>query len=79
MEALRYDRHAKRRMKERGVTDEEVETAIKNPDYSEPSAKERTNAFKFMNGRYLRVTFREKSGVILVITVTIRKKPFKGE
>jgi hypothetical protein len=79
MEAVRYDRHAKRRMKEREVADEEVEAAIKNPDYSEPSGKERTNAFKFINGRYLRVTFRKESDTVLVITVTIRKKPFKGE
>jgi hypothetical protein len=65
-------------MKEREVTEDETETVIKIPDSSEPSIKGRTNAFKFLNGRYMRVTFKEESDHILVITVTIKKKPFKG-
>ncbi|MBI4706964.1 MAG: DUF4258 domain-containing protein [Candidatus Omnitrophica bacterium] len=65
-------------MKEREVTEDETETAIKNPDSNEPSIKGRTNAFKFLNGRYLRVTYKEENNHILVITVTIKKKPFKG-
>ena len=73
-----YDRHAKRRMQEREVSEEEAEAVMSNPDFSEQSVKGRTNAFKFINGRYLRVTFREESDNVLVITVTIRKKPFKG-
>lgn len=64
-------------MKEREVSEDEAEAVIRNPDFSEPSVKGRTNAFKFINGRYLRVTFKEESDSILVITVTIRKKPFK--
>ncbi|MGD0282143.1 MAG: DUF4258 domain-containing protein [Dissulfurispiraceae bacterium] len=69
---IKYDRHAKRRMKEREVTEDEVEAVIGKPDYSEPSVKGRTNAFKFLNGRYLRVTYKGD----LIITATIRKNPF---
>ncbi len=65
-------------MSEREVTDNEIETVIAASEYIEPSVKGRTNAFHFMNGRYLRVTFREETDHILVITVTVRKKPFKG-
>ncbi len=78
MKPVKYDRHAKRRMKEREVTVDEAETVIKNPDFSELSKKGRTNAFKFINGKYMRVTFKEETDQILVITVTIRKKPFRG-
>ena len=77
MKPIRFDRHAKRRMKEREITEEEAEITIKNPEYTELSVKGRTNAFKFINGRFLRVTFKEESDYILVITVTMRKKPFK--
>ncbi len=63
-------------MKEREVTEGEVEAVIKSADYSEPSVKGRTNAFKFLNERYLRVTYKEDTDGILVITATIRKKPF---
>ncbi|MBI4686298.1 MAG: DUF4258 domain-containing protein [Nitrospirae bacterium] len=78
MKSVKYDRHAKRRMQERDVTEYETESAIRNPDFSEPSIKGRTNAFKFTNGRHLRVTFKEDADHILVITVTMRKKPFRG-
>lgn len=78
MKSIRFDRHAKRRMKEREVAEEEAELTIKEPEYVEPSVKGRMNAFKFIGGRFLRVTFKEESDHILVITVTMRKKPFKG-
>ena len=78
MKRIKYDRHAKRRMKEREVTEEEVEITIKKPEDVEPSVKGRKNAYKFMNGRFLRVTLKEESNHMLVITVTIRKRPFKG-
>lgn len=79
MKMIAYDRHAKRRMKERGVAEEEAEAAIETPDYSEPSVKGRTNAFKFIRNRHLRVTYKEEPDRLLVVTVTIRKKPFKEQ
>jgi hypothetical protein len=78
MKSIRFDRHARRRMKEREIAEEEAEITIKEPEYIEPSVKGRTNAFKFIGGRFLRVTFKEESNHIMVITVTMRKKPFKG-
>lgn len=77
MKPIRYDRHARRRMKEREVTEEEAEIAIKEPDLAEPTVKGRRNAYKFIGGRFLRVTYKEEYDHILVITVTMRKKPFK--
>lgn len=77
MKPVRFDRHAKKRMKEREVIQEEAEMTIREPEYTEPSVKGRTNAFKFTGGRFLSVTFKEEPDYILVITVTIRKKPFR--
>ncbi len=77
MKQIKYDRHAKKRMKDRKVSQEEVEIAMDNPDFSQPGVKKRTNVFKFVSGRYLRVTYKEESDHILIITVTIRKKPFR--
>lgn len=76
MPTIKYDRHAKRRMKERGVSESEAEEAIEHPDFSESSVKGRMNAYKFINGRYLRITYKAEPESILVITVTIRKKPY---
>jgi hypothetical protein len=63
-------------MGERGVDEEEVRTALAHPDYAEPGIKGRVNAFKRIQGRYLRATFREDPGDLLVITVAVRKKAF---
>lgn len=78
MKSIKFDRQARRRMKERGITDTEAEAAITEPEYTEPSVKGRTNAFKFIGNRFLRVTFKEETGHFLVITVTMRKKSFRG-
>lgn len=78
MKPIRCDRHAKRRIKERQVTEEEVNIAIHTPDYTEPSIKDRKNAYKFTGNRFLRVTYKEENDYILIITVTVRKRPFKG-
>ena len=77
MKPVNYDRHAKRRMEERGVTDEEVEITIREPEHSKASIKGRQNAYRFVGGRFLRVTFKEEVKNILVITVTVRRRPFK--
>ena len=45
MKPIQYDRHARRRMKDRKVNQEEVELTIKNPDFLKQSIKGRTNAF----------------------------------
>jgi len=77
MKPIKYDRHAKRRMEERGVTEEEGEITIKEPEHSKASIKGRQNAYRFIGGRFLRVTFKEELNNILVITVTVRRRPFK--
>ena len=69
MKPIKYDRHAKRRMRDRNV--------IEEADFLKQSIKGRMNAFKFINGRYLRVTFKEEPQQMFIITVTIRKKPFR--
>ncbi len=78
MKPIKHARHARRRMKEREITEEEIALTINSPDYVEPSVKKRKNAYKFIGNRFLRVTYKEESDHILVITVTVRKKPFKG-
>jgi len=66
-------------MKDRAVDEKEVESVIENPDSLEKSVKGRLNAYKFVGDRYLRVTFREEVGHVVVVTVTVRKKSFGGQ
>lgn len=66
-------------MKEREITEEELKTTIKEPEHIEPSVKGRMNAFKFLNGRFLRVTYKKEGDFISVVTAVKRKRPFEGE
>jgi hypothetical protein len=77
MKLITYCRHARKRMKERVVTEEEVNFVLNRADYIENDVKDRKNAYKHMNGRFIRVTFKEENDNIFIITVTIRKKPFE--
>ena len=79
MKQILFDRHARKRIKERGAGDMEVESVIRDPELLLPSVKDRMNAFRWLNGRYLRVTFKEETDAILVITVAVRKRPFVGD
>lgn len=65
---LIYDRHAKRRMKWRRISQEEVESVLNNPDKVEPTKMGRSNAFKRMGTRYLKVTYKELPDAILIIS-----------
>lgn len=64
-----YSRHARRRMRWRRITEEEVEDTISNPDRTEFTRQGRTNAFKLIGSRHIRVTFRESGTGIVVVTV----------
>lgn len=79
MRRVEFDRHAKRRMKDRSISEMEALSTIETPDFAEPSVKGRTNAYKFIGGRYLRITYKlESNGIITVITAVARKNPFES-
>ena len=64
-----FDRHAKRRMKWRKISEEEVYLTLDNPDKIEKSIKGRINAYKSIGQRYIKVTYKEFFGKILIISV----------
>lgn len=67
--ALRFDRHARRRMQWRRISEEEVMLTLSNPDKTEQSIKGRVNVYKTIGTRYIKVTYKEFSDEILIISV----------
>ncbi len=65
---IKFSRHAKRQMKWRELSESEVKNTIIYPEKTENSIKDRKNAFKHINNKWIKVTFQEKQGIILVIT-----------
>lgn len=66
---IRFDRHARRRMKWRKISEDEVLSVMNDPDKSEASIKGRINYFKQIGQKHLKVTFKDFSEEILIISV----------
>ena len=64
-----FSQHALERMHQRGISPDIVQLAVLMPDELEQSYSERQVATKFINGKYLRVVYKEIDGESLVITV----------
>ncbi len=77
MKAIKYTRHAKNRMRRHNILEAEIEAAITQPDFVDPSSEEKKNAWKFILDKYLRVTYKEISDKILIITAVKKKKGWR--
>ncbi len=67
--AIRFDRHARRRMKWRKISEDEVNFVLNSPDKTEQSIKGRINVYKTLGSRYIKVTYKEFSDEIFIISV----------
>jgi hypothetical protein len=77
MKPARFVRHARRRMIQRDITQEEVEEILRRPQRIESSVKGRQNAFGLTPKGLIRVTFRETLEEVIVIT-TVRQRSAGG-
>jgi hypothetical protein len=69
---VKVSRHAKRQMKWRKIPTEEVVAVISDLDKVEESEKSRKNAFKMVEGRWLKVTYKRDGDTVLVITAMVK-------
>ena len=54
---VRFDRHARRRMKWRRISEEEVLDALNRPERIEQSIRGRVNVYKAVGAKHLKVTY----------------------
>jgi uncharacterized DUF497 family protein len=64
-----YLNHAKDRMKQRGITELDVEHILEHPDYVKKSIKKRKEAVGVSKNRTIKIIFIEKENYIKIITV----------
>ena len=67
--ALRFDRHARRRMKWRIISEEEDTLTLSSPDKTEQSIKGRMNVYKTIGTRYIKIIYKKFSDEVLIISV----------
>ena len=70
---IRFDRHAKRRMKWRRISEEEVNLVLETPEKIEESIRGRINVYKTIGERYIKVTYKKLSHETLIISVVAKE------
>jgi hypothetical protein len=61
-------------MKWRKISEEEIKSAILNPETVDDSIKGRKNAFKHIGHKWLKVTFVKEKDKITIVTVIDKNK-----
>ena len=64
-----YSDHAKRRMKERGIEDWEIEHLLKHPSYIKKSSEGRREAVGESKNRKIKIVFIREDNYIKIISV----------
>ena len=65
-------RHAKERMRERNISEKEVEKALRNPDINYPGKRGEINIIKqIKEDKKIRVVYREEKMLKIIITAIV--------
>ena len=64
-----YSDHAKKRMRQRGITELEIEHIINYPSYVKKSFEDTKEAFGEINSRQIKIKFIKIENYIKIITV----------
>ena len=64
-------------MRLHGITENEVELAIRKPEHLEPSVEGRSNAWIEASGKFLRATYKELEDKFLIISAVKKKKRWR--
>jgi hypothetical protein len=67
-----FSRHARRQMKWRKISEDEVRSAIDEPAGLMDTIKGRKNAFKVVGGRSLKVTYKPEGESLTVVTAVVK-------
>ncbi len=74
MKEIYFSRHAKRQMKWRKITKEEVLTAILEPEDIQDSINGIKNFYKHINEKLIKATYKEEIDKFVVITAIDKNK-----
>ncbi|GEM_PF-931973 len=71
---FRITRHARNRMRWHRVTEAEVAECLRSPIFQEPGIEDTTHSWNASRNAFVRVTWLEEVGEVMVITVVRRQK-----
>ena len=74
LKVIYFSRHAKRQMKWRKISEEEVQNTLFDPEEIRDSIEGRKNAYKHINKKWIKATFKEEYDKITIVTVIDKNK-----
>ena len=74
---LRFTRHARNRLRLWRLSEQAAADVLRAPDTVSPTVHGRSNAWKLLGGRWIRVTF-DRAGAVAIITVTVQRRGSEG-
>ena len=72
--ACLFEWHARRQMKWRNVSATETIAVLEQPDREEKSTSNRINAYRLLNDRFLKVTYKREGSDVMVVTVIEKER-----
>ena len=69
---VKFDRHARRRMKWRKISEADVIKTLENPEITEDTIKGRKNAYRLIGDRFIKVTYKIYLQEIIVISAVVK-------
>lgn len=66
---IKFSPHAKKRLKQRSVSESQARLTILNPDFTLAADRNRIIARKKLNGKSLEVVYVKENGKVIVITL----------
>jgi len=69
---VELSRHAKRQMKWRKITAEEIKEVVMDPEFKENCMYGRKNAYRKIGGRSLKVTYKYDREKLVIITAVVK-------
>jgi hypothetical protein len=71
---IKFSRHVRRQMKWRKISELEVRSVIDDPDIVVDTIKDRKNAFKIVDSRNLKITYKQEDESLTIITAMVKGK-----
>jgi hypothetical protein len=69
---IELSRHARRHIRWREITEDEIIEVINNPERVEDAMHGKKNAFRKIGDRLLKVTYKHKDQKLVIITAVIK-------
>ncbi len=77
MKRISFTRHAKNRKRWHKISEQEIVLAIEKPEHIESSERGASNVWIETRGKYLRVTYRDETDTLLIVTAVKKKKGWR--